>query len=103
MNMKRNKESGEEEGGGGEISTDAGSQASNPCFGASRSLVVPLTPPHGWTVSCWSLYFTTVFALPELPRRGVGAPVSRRRGHGVVVPMLSWWKIGFFPFVKVET
>ena len=38
VNMKRNKESGEEEGGGGEISTDAGSQASNPCFGARRSL-----------------------------------------------------------------
>ena len=48
MNMKRNKESGEEEGGGGEISTDAGSYASNPCFGAARPetlAVVPATAP----------------------------------------------------------
>ena len=35
VNMKCNKD---RRGGGGEISTDAGSQASNPCFGARRSL-----------------------------------------------------------------
>ena len=103
MNMKRNKESGEEEGGGGEISTDAGSQASNPCFGARRSLAAG--------VIRWSLYFTMVSALPALPRLGAGAVGSQpqdrtwsRREHlSSVFPMLSWRKIEFVPIVKVET